>query len=176
MTDSYFKTLDTSSKSFLILAKDEKHATKRRSYSIAVMINSWVLLEAYINNLSEILSKAKIESHERALLLDRELKLKEDGTFTEIRSHSPTLKRTLFILRRFSSVDVEKFRECKEWQNVQKCESIRNDLIHPKTITKKYLEHQITVKKAEKFRSDVLSFIKVINKKVLNKDIILDQT
>ena len=172
--ESYFKTLDTSSKLFLTLSKTERNATKRRSFALAVIINSWVLLEAYTNNLGEILSKAKIESHEKALLSDKELKLNDNGRFIEIRSHSPTLKRILFILQRFSSVEVEKFRETKIWQDIQKCEKIRNDLIHPKTITKNYLEHQITIKKAEKFRVDVVSFIKFINKKVLNKEMILE--
>lgn len=174
MTETYFKTLNTSSKLYLHLAKKESNVTKRKSFALSVIINSWVLLEANTNYLSEILAKAKVESHERALLLDKELKLNDDGSFIEIRSHSPTLKRVLFILRRFSTIDIGEFKKTEIWQNIQNCEKIRNDLIHPKTITKRYLERQITVKKAEEFRTNIISFIKMINKKVLNKEIILD--
>lgn len=174
MTESYIKTLNTSSKYFIELAKVEGKETKRKSFSLSVMINSWVLLEAYTNYLSDILSKAKIESHEKALLVDKELKLNEEGVFVENRSHSPTLKRILFILRKFSDVDVDKFRQTDIWREIQNCEQIRNDLVHPKSMTRRYVEHQITIKKAEKFRSDVILFIKFVNKKVLHKDIILD--
>jgi len=174
MTESYIKTLDISSKLFLNLAKIETDPKKRKAFVLSVIINSWVLFEAYNNYLSEILSKAKIEPHEKALLQDKELRLNDMGNFVEIRSHSPTLKRTLFILQKFSTVNIEEFRKTKIWEDIQKCENIRNDLIHPKTITKKYLEHQITIKKSENFRTDIITFLKFINKKVLSKELFLD--
>lgn len=175
MTESYIKTLNISSKLFLELAKTERDSKKRKAFVLSAMINSWVLLEAYTNYLSEILSKAKIESHEKALLHDKELKLNELGQFVEIRSHSPTLKRALFVLQKFStSFQIEEFRTSELWRNIQQCERTRNDLIHPKTITKDYLEHQITIKKAEKFREDIVLFIKYTGKKTLGKEILLD--
>lgn len=174
MTESYFKMLNRSSNLFLQLAESEKSATKRKYFALSVVMNSWVLLEAYVNYLSEILAKAKIEAHEKALLLDKDLRLNDDGVFIETRSHIPTLKRLLFILRNFSDMDIEEFKNSIVWEEIQKCEKLRNDLIHPKTLTTKYLDHQITIKKSESFRANIISLIKTINKKVLNKDIILD--
>ncbi|MGB8218449.1 MAG: hypothetical protein WCE94_14225 [Candidatus Methanoperedens sp.] len=174
MTETYLKMLNRSSKLFLQLAETEKSAIKRKSFALSVVINSWVLLEAYVNYLAEILAKAKIEAHEKALLLDKELRLNDDGVFIEVRSHSPTSKRILFILRRFSNKDVEEFRKSTVWEEVQRCEKFRNDLIHPKTLTSKYLDHQITIKKSESFRTSIISLIKILNKNVLNKEIFLD--
>ncbi|MCZ7383384.1 MAG: hypothetical protein O8C63_01400 [Candidatus Methanoperedens sp.] len=174
MTETYLKTLNRSCNFFLQLAEPEKNAIKRKSFALSVVINSWVLLEAYINYLSEILAKAKIEKHEKALLLDKELKLNDEGVFVEVRSHSSTSKRILFILRNFSTVDVEEFRKTKLWGEIQNCEKIRNDLIHPKTLTNKFLDHQITIKKSESFRTSIVLLIKTVNKKVLNKEIFLD--
>lgn len=174
MTENYIKTLNISCKFFLELAKTEKISIKRKSFALSTIINSWVLLEAYINYVSEVLSKANIESHERALLLDKELKLGDKGNFIEIRSHSPTLKRALFIIRRFSSTDIEDFKKTKIWKDIQKCEEIRNDLVHPKVVTKKFLEHQISVKKAEIFRQGIVLFIQFIHQNVLRKKIVLD--
>lgn len=174
MTESYLKMLNRSSKFFLQLAEREENATKRKSFALSVVFNSWVLLEAYVNYLSEILAKAKIDTHETALLLDKDLRLNDDGVFTEVRSHIPTLKRVLFILRRFSDVDVQEFRSSTLWEEIQKCEKLRNDLIHPKALTTKYLDHQITIKKSESFRATIISLIKTVNKKVLSKEIFLD--
>lgn len=174
MKESYFKMLNRSSKFFLQLAETEKSATKRKSFALSVVINSWVLLEAYVNYLAEILAKAKIEAHEKALLLDKELRLNDDGVFIEVRSHSPTPKRILFILQKFSSMNVKEFKKSTIWEEVQRCEKFRNDLIHPKTLTSKYLDHQITIKKSESFRVSIISLIKTINKKVFNKEIFLD--
>lgn len=175
MTESFIKTLNTSGKLFLELAKTERDAKKRKAFVLSAMINSWVLLEAYTNYLAEILSKAKIDLHEKALLKDKELKLNDLGQFIEIRSHSPTLKRTLFVLQRFSSsFNIDEFKKTEMWLNIQQCERTRNDLIHPKTITKDYLEHQITIAKAEKYRENVNLFIKFVGKKTLGKEIFLD--
>ncbi len=174
MTESYLKMLNRSSKLFLQLAEREERPVNRKSFALSVVFNSWVLLEAYVNYLSEILAKAKINPHETALLLDKDLRLNDDGIFIEVRSHIPTLKRVLFILRNFSDVDVDEFKNNTIWVEIQKCEKLRNDLIHPKTLPAKYLDHQITIKKSEHFRVSIILLIKTVNKKVLNKDIILD--
>jgi hypothetical protein len=171
MTETYIKTLSKSSSFFLENAKEPSNKKFSNFFIISTIIHSWLLLEAYINYLGDILAKAKINPHERALLEDRELCINEDGVFIEKKSHSPVLKRVLFILHRFSTFDAKKLKQTDIWRNIKTCERIRNDLIHPKRID---AIQNLTVKKAEEMRSSVILFIQKLNKAVLGRDIRLD--
>jgi hypothetical protein len=168
MTETYIKTLSKSSLFFLENAREPSNKKFSNFFIISTIIHSWLLLEAYINYLGDILSRAKINPHERALLEDKELRINEDGVFIDKKSHSPVLKRVLFILHRFSTIDVKKLKQTDIWRDIKTCERIRNELIHPKSID---VIQNLTAKKAEEVRSSVISFIQKLNKAVLGRDI-----
>lgn len=168
---SYFQILNRSSKMFLEMAETEQNSIKRKCLILSAVINSWVLLEAYGNYVSEIMAKGKMCKHERAMLLDKELKLDNDGRFSETNSHSPILKRMLFLLDNFSAVDIKVLKTTTLWNKIKICEDLRNSLIHPRNQAS---GDSITIAKAREYRHDIVQFIRYVNQKVFRRQIFLD--
>ncbi|MBS3050652.1 MAG: hypothetical protein J4400_00690 [Candidatus Aenigmarchaeota archaeon] len=168
MKITYLKLLSKSSTAFIDAAKrNRKNKNVYNSYVISSMIHSWVLLEAYVNYAADILSVSKIKEHERLLLLDKELRLNDDGEFKETVSHIPTLKKSLFVLHRFSKINSKKFKRDQLWNDIKNCERVRNTIIHPKRVD----IDKFNVKQAQIMRESVINFIRKTNKAVFGKNI-----
>jgi hypothetical protein len=159
--------------SFFFLEKAREFpntSDQHRYYLVSSLTQSWLLLEAYLNDISDLLAKAKIDKFEKAILQHKGLAINEFGEIFESTSHLPTLKRALFVLNYFSRVDVKKLRKTKLWQEISWAECYRNELIHPK----QFNLDQLDIRKAERVRKCVIDFIHRMNREVLSKDILLD--
>lgn len=159
-------TLCEASKFFLSKAEECKTADKKNYYLISSILCSWILLEAYVNQTAETLSKAKkLQAHEKGYLLEKELKVNGDGLFQEHKSYPPTTKKALFLLNLFSKKNPKEIKQTKLWNELQECEKIRDNFIHPKG----RLIQKTSLKKAAFFRKTIITLIKYLNKAIFQK-------
>jgi hypothetical protein len=151
---SYIKLLSKSSLHFIEQAKNND-GIKKQYYLLASILTSYVILEAYVNRICSTLhSSEDLFPHEKALLKEKELFLAK-GEFKEKTAHPPTLKKALFLLRKFSRKDTKHITASKKWRDVKDCEEFRNNLIHPKGIK----VPTITTNKAKEFRTNIINFV-----------------
>lgn len=168
MTQS-FKWLNKASRFFLEQARQHKSTTDEYRFNVvSSVICSWMLLEAYFNYVSDILGEARLEPHKRILLEDKEFRLNEEGQVVEITSHMPILKRVLFILNEFSSLDAKKLKQSKRWHDIKSAEDLRNGLIHQK---KGFTLQSFDVDIAETTRRSVVEFVKMANRAMFSKSL-----
>lgn len=168
---SYFKLLSRSSSFFI--AQASAHQTDPRVHRYCVLsslIHSWILLEAYINHVSDILSAGKQGRYEKAILMHKSLQISDDGEIIEINSHLPTLKRALFILNYFSKANTQKLRQTQLWNHIKSAEELRNEIIHPK----QFRSERLTLQAAEITRESIIAFIKKIHRAVFHNTIVLN--
>ena len=140
------------------LTKDEKEY-----HHFASVILSWVCLEFYVNTVSESLSKGKKPKiHEKYFLLEKELKVGDEGKFQKIRIRPTLLKKILFILNYFTNIDVKSFKQTEIWNNLRAFEDVRNKILHSKE------EHPINIdySRAVNCKKITEDTIKYMNKKI----------
>ena len=105
---------------------------KEYNYFASVVL-SWIALEAFVNTLSESLSKGtRIKQHEKSFLNEQELRVSEEGIFEEIKIRPSTTKKLLFIVYNFTKLDIKKFKQTNLWRDLQSFEDTRNKIIHYK--------------------------------------------
>ena len=159
-------TLCEASKFFLCCAGESKNLEQKNYYLISSVLCSWMLFESYINRAALTLSKAaKLGAHERAYLLEKELRVDRDGIFQLHNSYPPTTIKALFILNYFSKKTAKKTKQTTLWRNIKECEDIRDSFVHPKGEEIK----SISLSKATLVREMVISFIKYLNLAVFKK-------
>lgn len=168
---TYFKLLGRSSSFFIERAKEHKgEPIVQKAYLVSSLIHSWLLLEAYVNDVSDTLTAANIDIFTKAVLSHESFAVTDKGEIIKSTSHMPTLKRVLFVLRYFSKVDIKAFRQTKLWEEVTWAEEFRNQMIHPKL----FHIDQIDLKKAERTRACVVELIVKMNKSIFRRKISLD--
>lgn len=102
-------------------------------FCIAVISNAWTALEGYINFIASIAKFAKeLESYETSFLEEMDWKLSDKGKFERQTAYHSTTKKFLFLLTRFSSVNIPEFKQNNLWMNIRIAEEKRNHIIHPK--------------------------------------------
>lgn len=138
---------------------------QEEAYSIAVIVNAWAALEGYINNISSVAKFAsKLESYEKGFLEEVDWRMGESGRFEKYVHYQQTTKKFLFLLKRFSKVDLPKVKNSKLWNDLKSAEVVRNMLIHPKDgIRFKTLK----VKEVEGIDNTVRSAIILLRDKVM---------
>ncbi|MBU0591029.1 MAG: hypothetical protein ABIG69_18535 [Bacteroidota bacterium] len=119
---------------FLTLKDYEKLAGQEKDYChLSSFIFSWIALESYVNMVSDSLSKGtRLKAHEKAFLLEQELKVDDCGVFKEINIHPSTTRKILFLINYFTKIDVKTFKQLKLWMTLTNFEELRNKIIHYK--------------------------------------------
>lgn len=167
---TYFQLLSESSLFYIDQAKSLNKSSKEyMSHILSSMIHSWLLLETYVNHISESLSVANLGVYEKGVLNQKMVRLDEDGKIKESGYHFPTLMRALFVLNTFSKEDTRKLRHSTMWTQIKKAEDYRNKMIHPKEFTIK----SINVKVAEETRDAIIELIKKMNYSIFRKKLTL---
>ena len=140
---------------------DRLNGTEKEYHYFASVLFSWVALESYINAISESLSKGtRLGEHEKAFLLERELRVNDDGLFHEVAIRPSTTKKILFLIHYFSKVDVKSFKQKEMWRNLKSFEDLRNRILHHKEIG----DIRIDFRKASEYRDLVAEAIVYFNK------------
>lgn len=147
--------------------RNRKDPQKCKFYAVLSILNSWMLFESYINSISLILVKGRLAPHEKAVLLDREIRIDDDGDMIDTNSHIPVLKRTLFLLSKFSQIDTKDLKQADLWKQIKGYENLRNEIMHPRDFNTNRLDLDV----AENMRNTIILFIKQIHKSVFNKSI-----
>ena len=148
-----------SSKYFLDLyatckGKEKEYAT------FASLLFSWTALESYVNMRFDSLSQGnRIKLHERAFLLEKELRVNDGGRFAENQIHPSTTKKILFLIEYFSKIRVSNFKN-KFGKDLTTFEDLRNRVVHHKESN----IETITFKKASQYNDLVLNLIKYLNR------------
>lgn len=134
-------------------------------FCTAVICNAWSALEGYINHIASIAKFAKkLESYEGAFLEEMDWKLGENGKFEKHIAYHSTSKKFLFLLDRFSAVEIVKFKQSRLWNDMKVAEDKRNNLTHPK---EKISYNDLNAKDAENIDKTARSAILLLRKKVL---------
>ena len=83
---------------FITLRNFEKlDSQEKEYYYLTAFIFSWIALESYVNMASDSLARGtRIKAHISTFLLEKELKVDEDGKFKEYGIHPKTTKKILF--------------------------------------------------------------------------------
>ena len=137
-------------------AKEKEYAT------FASVLFSWTALESYVNMRFESLSQgSRIKPHERAFLLEEELKVDSEGKFVSITIHPTLSKKILFLIEYFSKVSVATFKT-KFGRDLTTFEDLRNKIVHYKEGS----INAISFNKANEYRDFVLNLIKYLNRHV----------
>jgi hypothetical protein len=135
--DGFASTLLEESKRFLELAKAAEGGADeagRDAYLHATIMLAFCGLEAHVNAVADEMVFTKgLSVHERAILLERDVKL-EDGKF-RLKNNLKMYRledRILFLMARFSADPIEN----KAWQAaLRSATTFRNQLTHPKDAT-----------------------------------------
>ncbi len=133
---------------------------------IASVLLSWIGLESYVNAISESLSKGtRLKKHEKSFLNEQELRVDSEGIFREHQIRPSTTKKILFIINRFSNIEVKDFKKRKIWKKLQAFEDLRNKIVHHKE------KHNfaIDLDKASECRNTINDTIKYLDKLLFRK-------
>ena len=162
----HIKTLLESNELYLEKIKRKDTAPfQKETLCIAIIINAWSALEGYINFIASIAKFAgELESYEKSLLEEVDWKLNDKGKFEKQIAYHSTTKKFLFLLTRFSSVNIAEFKKGSLWREVRIAEEKRNHLIHPKETIE---EDGFSFKTAEATEKTARLAISLLEKKVL---------
>ena len=152
---------------FLNLKDYSKFDGNEKEYChFSVFIFSWIALESYVNMVSESLSYGtRLKNHEKAFLLEQELKVNADGIFKTSTIRPKTTKKILFLLHHFSKIKIQKFKQHELWKNLTAFEELRNRIIH----FKEKNEVKISFKKATECKENTEKTIKYLNMAIFGK-------
>ena len=140
----------------------EAEGDDKNYYIFASILFSWTALESYTNMRSERLSHGDIiKPHEKAFLLEKELKVGDDGQFGEIDIHPATSKKIVFLIAHFSKVKVNTFKN-KFWRDMRDFEDLRNRIVHHK---EENLQ-AVNINRAIKYKNFAFDLIDYLNKKI----------
>jgi hypothetical protein len=133
--DEFASSLLEEAKRFLEKTGGELSASAQAAYSHAALLLAFCSLEAHINAIADELAAVKdLSIHERAFLLERDVKL-DQGAFV---SDPNSLKmnrledRITFLHRRFSGQALDK--GVSWWGEFKEAMDLRNKLTHPRDI------------------------------------------
>lgn len=101
--------------------------------NIASILLSWISIESYVNAMCESLSKGtRLEEHERLFLQEEQWSVDDEGEFRKVTIRPPTLKKVLFIIQHFTSIDIKVFKQSDHWNKLRAFEDLRNKIVHHK--------------------------------------------
>jgi hypothetical protein len=158
------------SKKYLILARDCERKQQKEfmlSYCRAVFFGSWSALEGWINYIaySFVNTDHSLNQYEIALLTEKRIEVDDDGKIqiTKQDEYRSTLKKLLFVFRRFGNDFDLKHNQADLWRRLREIEHIRNLIVHPKDT-----EHDIPIslKEAEKCYDTVQTTIDLLKEKI----------
>jgi hypothetical protein len=129
--DDFATSLLEEAKRFLEKAQNESAPVARSAYLHASMMLAFCSLEAHLNAISDEFSdRPEFSTHERAILLEQEVKL-EDGEFSLGGFKMFRLEdRLQFLHRKFSGRPFD--RGVGWWSQLKNAMISRNKLTHPK--------------------------------------------
>jgi len=155
----YQEYYSKASKFFLNYDYESLDYEEKSYFYIGSVIFSWIRIESYINMISDSLSNStRIELHLRKFLLEKELKVNDDGLFIEVNSRPPTTKKLLFILENFSRINVQKFKQTRLWKEVKNFEDLRNKIIHHKDKNNIKISYQ-KAKEVNELADELINFL-----------------
>jgi hypothetical protein len=130
--DEFAESLLEESKRFLEKAIDASGDPARTAYLHAALMLSFCALEAHINAIAdELAQRSEFSTHERAFLLEQDVRLGENGEFQAGGLRMVRLEdRMLFLHLRVGGVPLD--RTATWWSNLNVAMGIRNRLTHPK--------------------------------------------
>lgn len=163
--DDFAGTLLEEAKRFLEMAKELDEAQNelgRDAHLHAAVMISSCALEAHVNAVADEMSlNQNLSIHEKAILEEKDVKL-EDGKF-KIKNELKIYRledRILFLHKRFSSKPID----MKEWMPALKNTThIRNQLTHPKNVTK------LTISQVETSISSIINTIDLLYMAIYKK-------
>lgn len=150
------------SKYFLSPSTFSNLGEEEKEYNyVASVLLSWMSLESYMNAICESLSKgARLKDHERLFLNEEQWMVDEEGTFRTAKIRPPTLRKMLFVLQYFSSIDIKDFKKDELWGKLQGFEDLRDKIVHHKETN----DFEINQQKAIELRDLALKTIKYLGK------------
>ena len=129
-------------------------------HNVAATLLSWMCFESYVNALCDSLSKGtRLNDHQRLFLTEKELTVDDEGRFKEITIRPSTLKKLIFMIEHFSSLDAKQYKQTDQWSDLQAFEDLRNKIVHHKEIN----DFKIDQKKATECRDLADASIKDFN-------------
>lgn len=164
-------------KTYQFYLKSANHFLNDPSYSkmkleekeyvhFAGTIMAWICLESYINAISESLSRGtRLKPHEKAFLLETELRVNDEGNFHEVKIRPSTTKKILFIIHHFTKILVKDFKKMQLWRDLKNFEDIRNKILHHKDTG----DIKISLDKAQEYRNIAEETISFLNSKLFRK-------
>ncbi len=130
--DSFATSLLEEAKRFLEKANSAQDRVARDAYAHSALLLGFCSLEAHVNAIAEEMCiRKELTSHERGLLLEREVKL-EDGEFV-VQSGLRMARledRISFLATRFSGRPLD--TTSSWWSGLRSASILRNELSHPK--------------------------------------------
>lgn len=134
MTDigEFASSLLEEAKRFLERADQSTDKTAQTAYLHAALMLAFCALEAHINVVSdEVAQWSDVTEHERAVLLEKEIKLKDGEFVLNNKLQMFRIMDRLFVLHRIAKGGVQP----GQWQqNLSGALDLRNKLTHPKVV------------------------------------------
>jgi len=165
-------SLLSDSKAFLFLARDADRNGQNDlalSYSRAIFFSSWSAMEGWVNYIAYSFARTDntLSKYENAFLREKKIEMDKNAIIriTNQDDYKPTLKKLLFVLRRFGDYNLKQ-NQPDLWNDLMDMERIRHSIIHPKTRDE---EMNMTLNDAEKCRKVILRIIDLLKEKIFGK-------
>jgi hypothetical protein len=156
-------------------AKQKSEGRNAHPYIIGSMLNSWMSIESFINNMMQdfaSLPEDMFTIHERGFLEEKQVRFANNGVkagtfYLENKEEFRRLEdKILFLIARFGkSRSIDKGRHL--WQRFEKMKDKRNALSHPK----RNREIELTLKDAQEAIEIARSVITIVSSEVWKKPI-----
>jgi len=154
--------------------KEKKEGKSKYPYIIGSILNSWMSIESFINNMMQDFSELPegiFTVHERGFLEEKQVKFVikglKAGTF-QIENNEEFKRledKILFLIAKFG--EEENIKGTYLWQRFEKMKKVRNNLSHPKR-NKEIILCMEDAKESIDLAKDVITFV---SKKVWKVDI-----
>ncbi len=147
---------------FINIENYQKLNTNEKEYNhISAVLLAWVSLEAYINALSESLSKGKrLTTYETDFLNEIEFCVNDEGGINKKTIRPSTTKKILFLVQNFSKINIKKFKQTMLWNKITNFEELRNSILH----YKEKRDINVSLKKAQEYRDTTKEVIDYFNR------------